>query len=242
MQYVAMFFQRCFAKILAIPHLNSVKWQQAVKFQHASLAACQVANTVGAPKKTIPGSKFAMIARQITGSSFQFEQKLQERLTFRYPFSKKVILTLTCNNLALSFKGQNLARKEIAHFRYFGSFDTMVGSACHRTWRFPHFEFSIIHRCFLFGWSIVFYWYHHHPSPTLPIQFINTLNFYHVYFTFARLVDLFRARHCCKLSRVSCFCHMFFRFVFESHDMGAFQWHVKPKWQESHLGWLSRGS
>jgi hypothetical protein len=100
MQHVALVLQCRLGKILAIPHLNSVKWQQAMTFQETSMATCQVSNTVRAPKKAIFFFKFATIAGQILGWSFQLKQELQEEFTFGYPFSKEVVLTLICYNLA----------------------------------------------------------------------------------------------------------------------------------------------
>jgi len=57
-----LILQRCLCKILLIPHLDSVKWQQGVTFQKASMASCQVSYTIGASKKAIALFKFAIAA------------------------------------------------------------------------------------------------------------------------------------------------------------------------------------
>jgi hypothetical protein len=146
-------------------------------------------------------------------STFHFKQKLQEGYTFGYPLSKEVILTLKCYDLELGLKSPNFASKKIAYFGYFrlfGTFRTVHRSTCHRTGRSPCLWLSAFHGSFFFGQFRMLYSLHNHLNPTPPVLLLNCLHFFHIYLSFHRLVDLFRARHACKLSRVVCFYGMFF--------------------------------
>jgi hypothetical protein len=165
-------------------------------------------------------------------STFHFKQKLQEGYTFGYPLSKEVILTLKCYDLELGLKSPNFASKKIAYFRYFrlfGTFRTVHRSTCHRTGRSPCLWLSAFHGSFFFGQFRMLYSLHNHLNPTPPVLLLNCLHFFHIYLSFHRLVDLFKARHACKLSRVVCFYGMFFfPFIFKLRNICALQSPMGP--------------